>query len=299
MTSLDESSVGTAPVDAVQLENFIGEWRDSMGHQVRVRWAQQGNAAGELDVVLLRPFSSSRNQIRLNIKALDQGKFQCGHFELELGKSSAEKIVWGDMRKKGKVSVWEREEPGARSRSRSRSPSQRRRNCGCVFIGKVALRCIDHLPPLPPRSVLHDISTPGAWAPPDKVAEIVERPSEADRLLEAYDESLTQAATAEELPQPEAPSDVLDEAKTTLLGKHFQTPDVGEAKAPELAHAATAAELPLSQASPDVLDEAKAKLLVKLEVPDMPSAPTPKKSKDRARDPRLRRSGVVAPTGGA
>jgi len=261
------SSLGSTPNDAVRLEDFIGEWRDSLGHQVRVRWAQQGNLAGELDVQLIK--SRSNSGIRLNVKALGQGEFQCGHFKLKLDKSSVEKIVWGDMRIKGKVSVWERDQGRSRSRSRSHSPSQRRRNCGCVFMGKVALRCIEHPPLSPPRSVLHDISTPGAWAPPTTAPEIVEKHSEADRLLEAYDQSLTHAAA--ELPKPGASPDVLHEAEANLLVKNCQMPAVGEAEA-------------------------------KLLVPDMLAKTQIGHSgiaEGGPKDPRIRRVDVAAPTGGA
>jgi len=305
MTSLGGSSCGSAPNDAVRLEDFIGEWRDSLGNQVCVRWAQQGNPAGELDVQLLRPGSTSRSdrgRIHLNVKALGQGQFQCGHFEMQLDKSSVEKIAWGNMRVKGRVSMWVREEQGHRTRSRSRSRShshslsQRPRKCGCVFMGKVALRCIEHLPPLPPRSVLHDVSTPEAWVPPAMAPMIVEKPSEADRPLAA------------ELPQQQThPAKAPQTAE-----KHSETDPLLEAYDQSLTQAATAAESP-QQASPETLHEAKAKLLVKLFpavgeaeakllVPEMLSNKQIRHSsiapKGGSRDPRMRRAGV-APTGGA
>lgn len=281
------------PPATVRLEDFLGEWRDSLGHQVRVKWSQQGSLAGELDVQLLRPRSNTR--VRLNVKALGQGQFQCGHFELKLDTSSVEKMVWGDKRIKGKVSIWEREGSNGRTRSRSRSPIQRHQNCGCVFTRKVSLRCVDHQPLMAPRSVLHDISTPGAWAPPANVLpvlpEIVEKDSEVDRLFEAYDKSLTHAATAPESTHPQAPQsspDELHEAKANLLAKHSQMPVADEAEVPH--------------ASPDKLQEAKAKLLVKhfkVQAGGEALEGAPK-------DPRIRRwlekmvsPEVVAPTGGA
>lgn len=265
MASLGSSIFGSAHDDAVRLEDFVGEWRDSLGHEVRVRWAHQGNLAGELDVQLIR--FRSNNRIRLNVKALGQGQFQCGHFKLKLDESSVEKIVWGDERIKGKVSVWERQRQQGRSRSRSRSPNQRRRNCGCVFMGKVALRCIEHLPLLPPRSVLHDISTPGAWAPPATAPQIAEKHSEVNRLLEAYDQSLTDAAA--ELPQPQASPVALHEADANLLVNKCQM---------------------------QVAEEPEAKLLV----PDMLAKPQGGHSSIAGgpKDPRIR-SAAVAPTGGA
>jgi len=304
-----------------------------LGHEVYVRWARLGNRAGELDVELVKPHCNNRS-IRLNVKALDQGRFQCGHFELKLDVSSPEKIVWADMRIRGKVSVWDQKRTEShRARSRSRSSSTRQPKCGCVMMGKVMLRCNEHQPMLPPRSVLHDISTPGAWAPPaipaeapvkpckappalwigasqsspptvadaalfkisskiEELAEvppstspeIVEKLSEVDRLLEAYDESLTQGATAVELSQPQASSDELEQAKAKLLVKHSQAASVnfwGEPKE----------QLQVK------LGEAKAQLMVKHFNTSGGLSPP----RGSPKDPRLRRTPnkVTATTGGA
>jgi len=315
-----EATAG-AEKDALRLEDFLGEWHDSMGHQVCVKWARQGNRAGELDVELQRHHSSN-NRIRLNVKDLGEGKFQCGHFELNLDKSSAKKIVWADKKIKGKVSVWDREDRADRARSRSRSPCQPRQKCGCVVRGCVVLRCKEHQPLLPPRSVLHDIATPGAWVPP-KATEIIENNceaneanealklaeresealeiaqkmyevavarntvqtcSEVDRQLEAYDQSLTQAETATTKPKPGASSDALQDAKAKLLVKHFQIP-AAEAKEELL--------VPVMLASPQKRKSATIS----------PFSPQPLAWKGRAPkgsplDPRLRRR-TSAPTGGA
>lgn len=267
MTSPIDNSLASEGV-AMRLDDFVGQWRDTLGHTVHVRWARLGNRAGELDVELVKPRCNNRS-IRLNVKALGQGRFQCGHFELKLDESSPEKIVWADMRIKGKVSVWDQKKTEShRARSRSRSSGRCQPKCGCVLMGKVMLRCNEHQPMMPPRSVLHDISTPGAWAPPaipveapvkpcqappslwigasqsspptfaDKALfnisnkieelaevspstspEIAERLSEVDRLFEAYDESLTQVATAVELRQPQASSDELEQAKSKVAGQ--------------------------------------------------------------------------------
>lgn len=164
-------------------------------------------------------------------------------------------------------------------------------------MGKVALRCIEHLPPSPPRSVLHDVSTPEAWVPPAMAPVIVEKPSEADRLLAA------------ELPQQQAhPAKAPETAE-----KHSETDPLLEAYDQSLTQAATAAESPQPQASPETLHEAKAKLLVKLFpavghaeakllVPEMLSNEQIRHSssvpKGGPKDPRMRCAGV-APTGGA
>jgi len=309
----------------LRLQDFLGEWRDSLGHEVRVRWAQHGNRAGELDVELLKPRSNTRG-IRLNVKALDQGRFQCGHFELKLDGSSTDKIIWADMRTKGKVSVWDREAQSDRSRSRSRSPEQNRQKCGCVLRGNLVLRCIQHLPLLPPRSVLHDISTPGAWAPPamaPRPAEAPRKPYEAPPALwigasqaspatapkiglSSIVEQLaeTPPATAPEINEklsevdrlfeayddallkPQAAPDPLQQAKAELLVKHSQAP------AAELL-SETKAQLQ------DVLGQAKEQLLVKHFKKSVFEC-SPRKSvfEGSTRDPRMRRK-VVAPTGGA
>lgn len=215
MTSSGSNFLDSASNDAVQLESFLGEWRDSLGHRVHVAWAPKG----ELDVQLLKPHSTRVDcrPISLKLKALGQGQFQCGHFELKLDKSSAEKIVWADVNVKGKQSIWERDV----HRGRSRSRSQPRRVCGCASTRKVVLRCVEHLPLLPPRSVLHDISTPGAWAPPGNAPEITQRaeelePVKVEQLLEANDQSLAHASSAE---------DVLQAANAKLTVKQVEVPD--------------------------------------------------------------------------
>lgn len=307
MASIDNSSQASASNSALRLQDFLGEWRDSMGHQVRVAWARPGNRAGELDVQLLRPRSDSRDPIRLNVKALGQGQFQCGHFELKLDDSSADKIVWSNKRANGKLSVWERGAPSGRARSRSRSPMQRRQRCGCVLTAKIALRCVDHLPLLPPRSVLQDIQTPGAWAPPTLAAEVTDKTcvaaesgeapqadvqegneksleskppqvakelSEVDRLAEAYDESLADYGEIPDdvapvdYPDPEELCNTLDDARAKVLAKH--------------------------EAKENVLEQVKEQMIGKL----LQVQRSTSTRKDASRDPRLRRS-VVAPTGGA
>lgn len=310
---VSESTNDSTTNGCLRLQDFLGEWRDSMGHEVRVRWAPQGNAAGELDVQLIKSRSSTRDRIWLNVKALAEGHFRCGHFELKLDDSSVKKIVWSDVRSKGRrTSVWQREEGMSRSASRSRSPKQRQ-TCGCITIGRVVLRCVDHPPLAPPRSVLSDITTPGAWAPPvqmneemkqqqieaadENVAPTVaklpqsktaDKPSEVDQLLEAYDQSLENAA--------------LQEAKAKFMAKHSQETAASEAVA----------------ASPQALRMAKAKVLVRhFQIPpadkteanklvpevlddlQLQHSSSTSKSKANPRDPRLRRRGVVAPTGGA
>jgi len=306
MASVDSSSQASACNSVLCLQDFLGEWRDSMGHEVRVAWARPGNRAGELDVQLLRPRSDNRDPIRLNVKSLGHGQFQCGHFDLKLDDSSADKIVWSNKRVNGKLSVWERAAPSDRARSRSRSPMQRRPRCGCVLTAKIALRCIDHLPLLPPRSVLQDIQTPGAWAPPadmievkekapagellatvqapanegsgdlpeGKIAQVSKELSEVEKLAEAYDESLADYGEIPDdvapvdYPDPEELTNALDDARAKVWAKH--------------------------EAKENVLEQVKEQMIGKLlQVQRATST-----RKDASRDPRLRRS-VVAPTGGA
>lgn len=93
----------------VELETFLGEWKDSMGNKVDVEWAKSGrNSRGELDVWLSK---GRKPAIQLSVKARGNGRFQCGHFDLDTKESHSKKIVWLDSKSPGKTSVWER--PGA------------------------------------------------------------------------------------------------------------------------------------------------------------------------------------------
>jgi hypothetical protein len=109
-----DATVGTAWVaearrDPVTLETFLGNWRDSMGNDVMVRWAPPDSRGGPLDVSLSRPSPSGRGpEIKLGVKAQGGGRFVCGHYDLDVEKSSTMRVVWLDSRTNGKSSVWER-----------------------------------------------------------------------------------------------------------------------------------------------------------------------------------------------
>jgi len=90
----------------MDLQTFVGNWRDSRGNHVRVDWARPGNRGGQLDVSLSR---SGREPIRLNIKRLSSGNFTCGHYDLEEEDSSRNRIVWQDTKNRRNYSTWERE----------------------------------------------------------------------------------------------------------------------------------------------------------------------------------------------
>lgn len=92
----------------VELQTFLGEWRDTLGHDVIVDWAKPGHRGGQLSVQLMRP-QGKRDPIRLDIKQFKQ-RFTCGHYDLNLERSNAGRIVWEDMRNRGKSSVWERKD---------------------------------------------------------------------------------------------------------------------------------------------------------------------------------------------
>jgi len=288
------ASCSSSPSNAaMQLQDLLGEWRDSMGNLVRVTVAESErfNQMGKLDVELLRSRSTGKPAIRLNVQELDHDKFQCGHFELKLDKSTVDKMVWVDMRIKGKVSVWERgrQRERARSRSRSRSRGTNRCRCGCIFIGKVALHCIDHVP----RSVLHDISTPGAWTPLSMESfQILQQPSETKPSLEAYDQFLMKTSTTADLPQQQSPEDILHEERARLLARHSLMADSSEASQAKLHETMSSSTVQPKIArvgetdAADALSEAKAKLLIKLQGKFVPLAP---------KDPRVRH----APIGGA
>jgi len=93
---------------AVELNAFIGEWRDSMGNKVSVSWARPGNRGGQLNVELIKP---SGGRTRLNVKQGDDGRVSCGHYTLDDQQSQPNRIVWADYRNSRRVSVWERDGP--------------------------------------------------------------------------------------------------------------------------------------------------------------------------------------------
>lgn len=94
--------------DPLELEAFLGAWRDSLGNNVHVEWSRPGSRGGQLDVQLRKP-RSDRDPIRLNIKRLSLGKFSCGHYELDDCNSNPSRIIWVDCKNRAKTSTWERD----------------------------------------------------------------------------------------------------------------------------------------------------------------------------------------------
>jgi len=92
----------------VTLETFLGNWRDSMGHYVQVDWAKSNKFGGQLDVALQKPKGYS-DPIRLNVKRHPDGRFSCGHYDLDTRESRTDYIVWVDHRKGNRKSIWERD----------------------------------------------------------------------------------------------------------------------------------------------------------------------------------------------
>eukprot|EP00929_Paragymnodinium_shiwhaense_P015657 TRINITY_DN12374_c0_g3_i1.p1 TRINITY_DN12374_c0_g3~~TRINITY_DN12374_c0_g3_i1.p1 ORF type:complete len:337 (+),score=55.59 TRINITY_DN12374_c0_g3_i1:147-1157(+) len=172
----------------IRLEDFLGEWRDTMGNNVTVEWPRKDERGRgtQLDVQLAK--SSGRgNPIRLNVKAMGHGRFVCGHYDLDVGLSHSGKIVWLDSRS-DRRSVWERRhgEDDRRSRSRSRGRSgygyrsQPPPHAWGGWPPPPGAAPPGHLPGPPPGpppgswggtredrgSVWTQTSTPGAWVPP-------------------------------------------------------------------------------------------------------------------------------------
>lgn len=102
------------------LDALLGRWYDSKGHNVQVSWAKPG-ARGQLDVELWK--SKTQNYwspIKLSVKDLGDGHFNCGHFDMDVEKSTSSRIVWMDHRYAGQTSVWERERGQASAWERER-----------------------------------------------------------------------------------------------------------------------------------------------------------------------------------
>jgi len=95
-------------VEKIDLPHLLGEWRDSSGHDVKVEWASSSSSkTGALLDVQLRRRGKSDEPTRLHVKRVD-GRLQCGHYDLDLGKSAFHRIVWSDFNTSGKESIWER-----------------------------------------------------------------------------------------------------------------------------------------------------------------------------------------------
>jgi len=131
---------------ALELENFIGDWRDSMGNDVLVQWAKPGSRGGQLDVQLSKARGGG-NVIKLNVKQLGDGRFTCGHYDCDASQTDVRRVTWVDHRNTQKRSIWDRagEAPAAAAATRV-SPYDSHSSS----MGRAA--------------------TPGAWTPPSQAA---------------------------------------------------------------------------------------------------------------------------------
>mmetsp|Transcript_79397 Transcript_79397/g.200597 ORF Transcript_79397/g.200597 Transcript_79397/m.200597 type:complete len:501 (-) Transcript_79397:7-1509(-) len=93
---------------SVELEDFLGTWRDSLGNHVQVDWARSNNRGGQLDVSLQKPRGGG-DPIRLNVKRHYDGHFSCGHYDLDTDETRPDHIVWVDYRRNKRKSIWERD----------------------------------------------------------------------------------------------------------------------------------------------------------------------------------------------
>jgi len=100
------------PAEKIDLPHLLGDWRDSSGHDVKVEWASSSSSktGALLDVQLRQPPDSKSahlEPIRLHVKRVE-GRLVCGSYDLDLGKSSYQRVVWTDFKASGKESTWER-----------------------------------------------------------------------------------------------------------------------------------------------------------------------------------------------
>lgn len=187
-------------VEEIDLDIFLGSWRDSMGNTVQVDWSKPGNRGGQLDVVLSRR-GGRGDGIRLNVKHHGGRRFSCGHYNLDADETHRRRIVWVDGRNSSKSSIWERvgDEPPP-----SKPPSNlAQSSLGSEVVGRSNdkddvrddlfkpraaggpnwyVRFTGRAPPRPdevdgredavprepdrPSSVWSGSATPGAWTPP-------------------------------------------------------------------------------------------------------------------------------------
>eukprot|EP00971_Amphidinium_carterae_P345903 6487091-Amphidinium_carterae.1 len=108
----------------VVLEDFLGDWKDSMGNFVEVSFARSGNRGGQLDVVLKKP-RGHQDPIRLNVKQHHDGHFTCGHYNLAESETRPDYIVWEDYRSGSRRSVWTRDSQDSGDTAQQSMPNVR------------------------------------------------------------------------------------------------------------------------------------------------------------------------------
>lgn len=224
----------------VEVETFLGNWRDSRGNDVKVEWAKPNSRGGQLSVTLNNP-RSSRDPIKLDIKSMGRGRFICGHFDLDRDESTETRIVWADVKNPGKTSVWKREGADDEDDDRGRGDRARRssrrealepsRNgaleYGHGFAWSSAASAGAWVSPWtmrPPGTWDLSSGAPGSWMPPppNQLAPSVTTPvsPEPEDFETPIESSVLSAAPRRPPPQPKKPAiDEIAEFDRLLLAQ--------------------------------------------------------------------------------
>lgn len=88
---------------SISLQGLCGDWSDSLGHDVAV--TPSSGSSHTAEVTLTKPRSST---VRLRIDWDGNARYRCGHYELDVAESTAERVVWRDVRRAYNTSIWKR-----------------------------------------------------------------------------------------------------------------------------------------------------------------------------------------------
>lgn len=81
---------------------FLGDWVDSLGHDVTVLQARVG-----FEAVFSKRSSDGRGkEFRVKVEQLGARTFACGHYRFDASQSTPTSIVWRDLRRWKELSIW-------------------------------------------------------------------------------------------------------------------------------------------------------------------------------------------------
>eukprot|EP00933_Yihiella_yeosuensis_P018497 TRINITY_DN1515_c1_g1_i1.p1 TRINITY_DN1515_c1_g1~~TRINITY_DN1515_c1_g1_i1.p1 ORF type:complete len:761 (-),score=235.48 TRINITY_DN1515_c1_g1_i1:293-2575(-) len=138
---------------ALELNTFVGEWSDSLGHDVRVTSGGRG-----IQVSLRKPNGRGKD-ITLTIKKVGS-HFHCGHYDLDEKQSWYDRVVWIDRRRQDSRSVWTRK--GSEGKTDRHSGKSQEQSHSSWNNGDWSQSQNHSFPPAPPAPPL----PPGNFVPP-------------------------------------------------------------------------------------------------------------------------------------
>jgi len=100
---------GDEPLSSPSMATFFGRWTDTLGHDVVVKPPSASDK--RVEAVFSKAVGGDKGRVfRASIEQENERGFLCGHYRLQVGQSSARRLLWRDLRRPTATSTWTQQE---------------------------------------------------------------------------------------------------------------------------------------------------------------------------------------------